>query len=534
MADTWCVNLEKEYEYNGEEHTPGKPSTAPPVKTEEENSGSITNSSLASKVRNKAYSEAKSWLNGQQVDGTVTSVDVLDGKQTTKINTTITRTTTIDTTTTSYTGKAENFHKDETPKFATVFNKHYNARSSILSGKAWFFEALESNADTVNIVDLTKYLMYKATGASYGVTTFDFKIYNPSDFSDVEGSSANDISSGTIYGNSFEEKVWYTLAEKYSEIAAAGAMGNFAQESGFKANNLQNSYETSLGYSDESYTKAVNNGSYSRNNFIYDEAGYGLAQWTYWSRKAELYDFAKQQGAMIDNEEMQIQFLLKEIQTHCTKWQKSTTVSEAAVNFHNEFENSNDSESQIQERVRSAEELYKKYKGKKRPASSSFPRYYQSDSKWSSNRYGSSTIGEAGCGACALAMAVSGLTGKTVEPPEIVDYLNSKGISTAAEAEGTNGARAIAQKYGLTIEVVNKDNKSKIDAALDQGKVCMFSVSSNGVYTGAGHYILCYRRDNKGYYIVESGRFYDPSKPYSYEKTMGSSNNGGMVNILGK
>ena len=88
LADTWCVNLEKEYEYNGEEHSPGKPSTAPPVKTEEEDSGSITNSSLASKVRNKAYSEAKSWLNGQQVDGTVTSAEVLDGKQTTKINTT--------------------------------------------------------------------------------------------------------------------------------------------------------------------------------------------------------------------------------------------------------------------------------------------------------------------------------------------------------------------------------------------------------------------------------------------------------------
>ena len=62
----------------------------------------------------------------------------------------------------------------------------------------------------------------------------------------------------------------------------------------------------------------------------------------------------------------------------------------------------------------------------------------------------------------------------------------------------------------------------------------MFSVSSNGVYSGAGHYILCYKKDSKGYYIVESGKYYDSTKPYSWMHTMGSSNNGGMVNVLGK
>ena len=38
---------------------------------------------------------------------------------------------------------------------------------------------------------------------------------------------------------------------------------------------LQNNYEKKLGFNDDTYTKAVDNGSY--NNFIKDSAGYGLA-----------------------------------------------------------------------------------------------------------------------------------------------------------------------------------------------------------------------------------------------------------------
>jgi hypothetical protein len=38
---------------------------------------------------------------------------------------------------------------------------------------------------------------------------------------------------------------------------------------------------------DASYTVAVDNGSYT--NFTHDSAGYGLAQWTYWSRKQGLF-----------------------------------------------------------------------------------------------------------------------------------------------------------------------------------------------------------------------------------------------------
>ena len=40
---------------------------------------------------------------------------------------------------------------------------------------------------------------------------------------------------------------------------ACGAMGNIRAESGAIANNLQNSYEKKLGYTDATYTAAVDN-----------------------------------------------------------------------------------------------------------------------------------------------------------------------------------------------------------------------------------------------------------------------------------
>ena len=56
----------------------------------------------------------------------------------------------------------------------------------------------------------------------------------------------------------------------------AGLMGNLYAESGLRSNNLQNTFEKKFGMTDEQYTAAVDNGTYT--NFVKDSAGYGLAQ----------------------------------------------------------------------------------------------------------------------------------------------------------------------------------------------------------------------------------------------------------------
>ena len=70
-----------------------------------------------------------------------------------------------------------------------------------------------------------------------------------------------------LIGNSNEEKIWNYLFTKINNpYGVAGLMGNLYAESGLRPDNLQNSYEKSLGLTDAQYTAAVDNGSYT--NFI--------------------------------------------------------------------------------------------------------------------------------------------------------------------------------------------------------------------------------------------------------------------------
>lgn len=115
-----------------------------------------------------------------------------------------------------------------------------------------------------------------------------------------------------LIGKTTPEKIWNFLKSKgLSSCGAAGLMGNLYAESGLNPQNLQNSYEKKLGHTDASYTAAVDNGSYG--NFARDGAGYGLAQWTYHTRKAALLEYAKAAGKSIGDLETQLGFLMKEL-----------------------------------------------------------------------------------------------------------------------------------------------------------------------------------------------------------------------------
>lgn len=118
-----------------------------------------------------------------------------------------------------------------------------------------------------------------------------------------------------LKGNTNEEKIWNFLYSKLNNpYGVAGIMGNIYAESGLRPNNLQQSYEKKLGFTDESYTEAVDNRTYK--NFIYDKAGYGLVQWTYWSLKRDLYNYCIQKGTSIGDLEMQLELLCNQLSTN--------------------------------------------------------------------------------------------------------------------------------------------------------------------------------------------------------------------------
>lgn len=115
-----------------------------------------------------------------------------------------------------------------------------------------------------------------------------------------------------LSGKTNEEKFLNYFRNKgFNDYGIAGLYGNIYCESGLIPNNLQNTYNTSLGMTDQQYTDAVDSGKYT--NFVYDSAGYGICQWTYWSRKKNMLDFAKARGKSIGDLEMQFDFLYQEL-----------------------------------------------------------------------------------------------------------------------------------------------------------------------------------------------------------------------------
>lgn len=108
--------------------------------------------------------------------------------------------------------------------------------------------------------------------------------------------------------------IWnYFKSKGFNDYGVAGLMGNLYAESGLSPTNLQNTYEKKLGMNDSQYTAAVDSGRYT--NFIHDSAGYGLAQWTYWSRKEKLLTYCRSQNKSIGDLEAQLDFLYQELTT---------------------------------------------------------------------------------------------------------------------------------------------------------------------------------------------------------------------------
>ena len=161
-----------------------------------------------------------------------------------------------------------------------------------------------------------------------------------------------------------EKTIWNFLSEKgLNNFAVAGIMGNLFAESALDPKNLQNTFEKRLNMNDEKYTAAVDSGSY--NNFVKDSAGYGLAQWTYWSRKQGLLDHAKSKNASIGDLNMQLSFLWEELQGYkkvMSKLTAAASVMAASNAVLLDFENPADKSAAVQKkRAEYGQKYYDKY-----------------------------------------------------------------------------------------------------------------------------------------------------------------------------
>lgn len=139
----------------------------------------------------------------------------------------------------------------------------------------------------------------------------------------------------------------YIWAELYNaignEYGVAGLMGNLQAESGNISYRLQGDFTGTL-YKSINYTDNVDNGTIDRATFISDQKGYGLAQWTFSSRKADYYDWVQNGGySSIGDVQAGVSFLIHELQTsYPTVWSalvNATDIRSASDIVLHQFEN---------------------------------------------------------------------------------------------------------------------------------------------------------------------------------------------------
>lgn len=102
-------------------------------------------------------------------------------------------------------------------------------------------------------------------------------------------------------------KTIYILNDK----AICAVLGNAYAESALQPDNVENI----SGMDDAIYTQEVDAG---KRNFN-DGFGYGLFQWTYYTRKNALLDFARSRKTSISDYQMQLDFMMHELETDFTK-----------------------------------------------------------------------------------------------------------------------------------------------------------------------------------------------------------------------
>lgn len=115
--------------------------------------------------------------------------------------------------------------------------------------------------------------------------------------------------------------------------------------------------------------------------------------------------------------------------------------------------------------------------------------YNQTDARWGNKMYGKTgTIGEAGCGPTALAIAVASLTDQRVTPYDVAQW----SVENGYRCEGNGSYHGLIPEggahYGLTVTGIGADSKRLVEA-LQEGKLVV-AIMSKGHFTSSGHFIV--------------------------------------------
>lgn len=167
----------------------------------------------------------------------------------------------------------------------------------------------------------------------------------------------------------YGEAIWnYLLEDIGNKIGVAGLMGNLVAESGLipfrKQGDFSSDYQEST-----LYTSHVISGYITESQFVNDSIGYGLAQWTFPSRKQGLYNTWKENpDYTIGSVEVNVKWLLKELKenypTVYNTLKTATSIRTASDIVLHDFEAPADSSESVEmERADLGLSVYVTYEG---------------------------------------------------------------------------------------------------------------------------------------------------------------------------
>lgn len=145
------------------------------------------------------------------------------------------------------------------------------------------------------------------------------------------------------------------------------------------------------------------------------------------------------------------------------------------------------------------------------------PYYSQRDSRWAGRTYGGYTFAATGCVPTTVAMAISGITGQTVLPTTVADYLYHSTNEFNKRSYGTtsHGIVLAARHWGLKTETLG--STAAVREALAMGHHVLGAVGTSvfanysvthelimkGYNNGMTYVMDPYNASNNGYYSVD-------------------------------
>lgn len=177
--------------------------------------------------------------------------------------------------------------------------------------------------------------------------------------------------SQALLDHPYAKTIWGILKSYIgNEYGVAGLMGNLQAESGLYPNRVQGDVPYSS-YSAE-YTADVDSGAISESEFVNNGpngGGYGLAQWTFYTRKQGLYDMWKSGAySSIGSPELACAYLLYELENSfssvLTTLKNATSVRIASDSVLHDFESPADQSESVEIlRAQMGEEILSTFTG---------------------------------------------------------------------------------------------------------------------------------------------------------------------------